>query len=142
MVPFKLENPFTVNSLGLQLTGIASSNIRFGLATTGLDGGPDQLILETASLDGSTTSAVTGSVGPQELKPGLYWGLINSNAAHVISSLNGSFAIHVVGCGTGNQRSILFKSGPHTYGVLPTDVGAAMDTNYQNVNLPILRLYR
>lgn len=77
---FAIPNVVTVTSVGIEITGGTSGSLRFGIYTTGDDGFPNTLVLDTGQ------GGQTGSVGfvsvstSKKLNPGWYWIFASSSA--------------------------------------------------------------
>jgi hypothetical protein len=129
IVPVYLAGPRSLSSLGLQVSGTGSGNMRIGVYASAVDGGPGVLLWDSGNLNTATNGLKTGNPGLTGLK-GWYWLAWTLSIATTITSIPAASLL--VGIAAQWPASPiapgLYLQQAFTFGALPTDLTATSFT--------------
>jgi hypothetical protein len=125
-IPFQMRAEMSVTKLGMDVdAAVASSFVRLGIYTMGLNGEPDSLIVDSGAIDTSTTGNKTATVASFKLKAGYYYAVIlGDSAIDIQATFNTDISTTFIGHPVGETKPYGLLSGVYTYGALPATAPA------------------
>lgn len=133
--PHLLEYAGNVDAFVIEVTtaGATGARTRVGIYSTGSDGAPDKLILESGEINCESTGVKEDTFTARKFKPGWYWlGMVMNDttigyrALHLPHQYN---TTDLIGCNDA-LGGVLSVSQSHTYGALPASTSITTNSNW------------